>query len=188
MQKQTNQTGAGFSLVEVLVSLCLLSIGVMGAASMQLSALRSTQQSGFYNIALQLATEIAEQVRNTSGTSFGAGSNPLLTLDFKSSEQVPGATGLCWDVGSSCDGADMAAFGAYEVQRRLKTMLPQGQIKVCRDAAPWDDQAHSYRWDCDGAGSDAPIVVKLGWRDPGKGQAGAAKPDAVPQLVLQVQS
>lgn len=188
MRKRLIRTSAGFSLVEVLVSLFLLSVGVIGAATMQLSALRTTQHAGFHHIALQLATEIAEQVRNTSGSSLGAGGNPLLALDFKNSGQALLAPTLCWGAASSCDGADMAAFGAYEAQLRVAALLPQGQIKVCRDAAPWDDKVNSYRWDCEDTGSDAPIVVKVGWRDSGKSNPGGAKPDAVPQLVMLVQS
>lgn len=182
------QATKGFSLVEVLVSLCVLSLGVIGAASMQLSALRTTRQAGFHNIALQLATDIADQVRASPASSFGATGNALLTLDFKSSEQAPAAPAPCWDAASGCDSAGMAAFASYEVQSRLKNMLPQGRIKVCRDAAPWDDQAQAYRWDCDSASSLAPIVVKLGWRDPGENTPGNAKPASQPQFVLLVQS
>lgn len=188
MRKYIKMAGAGFSLVEVLVSLCLLSLGVIGAASIQLTALRTTQQSAYHNIAMHLATDIAEHVRNTSGAGFAAASNPLLTLEFDSSQQVPAAPGFCWDAASACDATGMAAFATYEVQTRLKTQLPQGRIKVCRDAAPWDDNVHSYRWDCDGTGSEAPVVVKISWRDPGKQPPGAAKLSAFPQFVLLVQS
>lgn len=188
MQKRPKQASAGFSLVEVLVSLCLLSLGCIGAASIQLSALRTTQQSAFHNIASHLATDIAEQVRNSAAAVPGAAGNPLLTLDFNSTQPAPAAPGFCWDAASGCDGAGMAAFATYEVQTRLKTLLPQGRIKVCRDATPWDDEAQSYRWDCDGAGSEAPVVIKVGWRDPGKTPTGAAKLAAVPQFVLLVQS
>ena len=92
------QTTSGFSLVEVLVSLCILSLGVIGAMSLQLSAMRTTQQSGFHNIALLLAADIADQVRYSAiaGASMGAGENPLLTLDFKNSEQVLALPALCW--------------------------------------------------------------------------------------------
>ncbi|RJG01728.1 type IV pilus modification protein PilV [Noviherbaspirillum sedimenti] len=182
MRKRTKQTGAGFSLVEVLVSLCILSLGVIGAASIQLTALRTTQQSGFHNIALQLATDVADQVRISEA------SNPLLTLDFKSSEQAAIPAALCYGAAAGCDGASMVAFASYEVQRRLQNLLPQGRIKVCRDATPWDDKAQTYHWDCGSAGSDAPIVVKVGWRNPGEVKAGAATLAAVPQFVLLVRS
>lgn len=180
--KQSQRTGTGFSLVEVLVSLCILSLGVIGAASMQLTALRTTQHSGFHNIALQLATDVADQVR-ISETS-----NPLLTLDFKSSEQAAIPAALCYGAATGCDGASMAEFASYEIQRRLKNLLPQGRIKVCRDATPWDDKAQTYHWDCGSAGSDAPIVVKIGWRNPGENKPGSAKLAAVPHFVLLVRS
>jgi type IV pilus assembly protein PilV len=184
------QMTSGFSLVEVLVSLCILSLGVIGAMFLQLSALRTTQQSGFHNIALLLAADIADQVRNSAiaGASMGTGENPLLTLDFKNSEQALALPTLCWGDSGGCDSASMAAFATYEVQRRLNDTLPQGRVKVCRDTAPWDEKTQAYRWDCSGADSDAPLVVKVGWRDPGQSKPSVPKLATTPQFVLFVQS
>ena len=51
-------TEHGFSLIEVLISVFVLAVGVIGAAGMQLTALRTTQQSVFQTKALHLATEM----------------------------------------------------------------------------------------------------------------------------------
>lgn len=179
---------AGFSLIEVLVSLFILSLGVIGAASMQLTALRTSQQSGFQHVALQLATDIADQLRLSVANNLGDPSNPLLTLDFKNNGKAVTPVAPCYGAASNCDELALAAFGVYEVQSRVALLLPQGRVKVCRDGQPWDDDANSYRWSCSGGASKAPLVVKLGWRQPSTGMPDQAQAPAMPQLVLLVGS
>ncbi len=142
------QARTGFSLVEVLVSLFILSFGVIGAASMQLTALRTTQQASFHGIALQLATDVADQVRMFAGSSISDAANPLLAFDFKSGEKILPPSALCYGAASGCDELSLAEFGIYEVQKRIEGLLPQGRIKVCRDAMPWNGSAGAYNWEC----------------------------------------
>lgn len=181
-------TDAGFSLVEVLVSLLVLSVGIIGAASMQLTAFRNNQQAGFHSIALQLGTDLADQIRGLAVSKISDASNPFLSLDFKSSDSADTPTALCFGTEAGCDDMALAAFGIHEVQARLKRLLPQGRIKVCRDAMPWDDGSNSFTWDCHAGSSDAPVVVKLGWREPLEGVSAGTKIATTPQLVLLVQS
>jgi len=170
------------------VSLFILSLGIIGAASMQLTALRTSQQSGFHHVALQLAMDTADQIRAVAASNVSDISNPLLTLDFQSSGNFAVPAVLCHGTTSNCDGQALAAFAIYETQSRMKMMLPQGRIKVCRDDMPWDDSVNSYTWDCSASGSATPLVVKLGWREPQDGMAAGARLSATPQLVLVVRS
>ena len=62
----------GFTLIEVLVSLLLLAIGVLGAAAMQLYALKSDQVAGVHSQAVYLANSIAEAMRANAGDSANA--------------------------------------------------------------------------------------------------------------------
>ncbi|MFD2273251.1 type IV pilus modification protein PilV [Undibacterium arcticum] len=59
-QPQNRQQG-GFTLIEVLISVFVLALGVIGAAGMQLVAMRTGQQSGAQSLAVQLATEMADK-------------------------------------------------------------------------------------------------------------------------------
>lgn len=182
------QARAGFSLVEVLVSLLVLSLGLIGAAAMQLTAFRSNQQSGFHSMALQMATDLADQIRSLAASNITDASNPFLALDFKSNERADMPPSLCFGADAGCDNMALAAFGIYEVQTRLKRLMPQGHIKVCRDATPWDDGSNSYTWDCHAGSTNAPIVVKLGWRELHEGMPAGVKSITTPQLVLLVRS
>ncbi len=183
MQHMRMRSIAGFSLVDVLVSLLLLSVGVLGAAHMQLVALRSTRQAAFHQLGLQLASEAADQVR----TFPAAGANPWLALDFSNGDAVTLPARQCHG-GSNCDPGELAEFSAYELKLRLQQALPQGRILICRDAAPWDAATGKAGWNCNTAGGTAPVVVKLGWRDPADDQGANNQNTAGPQLLLQVAS
>lgn len=176
---------AGFSLVEVLVSVLILSVGIIGAASMQLNALRSNQQSGFHTAALQLALDTADQIRALGTVNSDDSGNPFLVLDFKSDDPIASSHELCYDASSPCEAAALTGFQIYEIQRRLKELLPNGRIKVCRDAIPWNVGGNDYQWDCIAGSNNAPIVIKLSWRSPSELPAGARQN---PRLVLLVQS
>lgn len=59
--------GKGVSLIEVLVSLVILSIGVLAVAALQLIAKRNNLDAGQRTIAAQLAYDIIERMRANSG-------------------------------------------------------------------------------------------------------------------------
>lgn len=183
MQHMRVPSVAGFSLVDVLVSLLLLSVGVLGAAYMQLAALRSTRQAVFHQLALQIASEAADHAR----TFPTAGANPWLGLDFSSGDAITAPARQCHG-GGHCDAAELAGFAAYELKLRLVQALPQGRILICQDAFPWDAGTGRNSWNCDAAGGTAPLVVKLGWRDLADDHGTGNQNNAGPQLLLQVAS
>lgn len=57
----------GFTLIEVLVALFLLTVGMMSAASMQTTAISGNKFSKDTSIAIELAEEMIDRVRNNSG-------------------------------------------------------------------------------------------------------------------------
>lgn len=181
----------GFSLIEVLVSMFVLALGVIGAASMQLAALRTTQQSAFQTAALQLASEMADKMRaNDSQMKQSGSANPFLMVDYKSdTDGEPTAPGkLCY--ADTCDGGELAEFDIYEWKKRIRATLPGGRVLICRDSAPWDSAAKGFTWSCaGGAESSAPLVIKLGWQ--GKNPDGSLIRDAAklfpPSVALAVE-
>lgn len=163
----------GFSLVEVMVAACVLALGVIGSADLQMSAWRATQITAEQGTALGLAADLADRLRAVKRqTPWPEGSGPLLQLDQDAMPQsMPG----CQE--AICGGGQSAALGAREWMTRLAASLPGARALVCRDAKPWDEAAASYRWECGGGqGGGAPLVIKIGWRHAG----------ATPGLVLAV--
>lgn len=156
-------SSSGFSLVEVLVAILVLAVGVIGAVGMQLSALRSTQQSAMQTIATQLASDVVERMRaNPDVMREEDARNPYLSVDFDTrSESVSNDRQPSCQQGK-CDPSQIAQVDIRDWLTQLNDRLPGARAQICRDAAPWDDATGAMRWSCriDPA---APVVIKLGW-------------------------
>ena len=120
----------GFSLVEVLVAIVVLSIGLLGLAALQVSGLRVGQSSFYRAQAAQLATDMADRMR----ANFGGARDYDLALNE--------ATPTC----SLADPPDVRTRNCdlAEWRARLRT-LPGGNGAVQIDAdlvtvtVQWDD-------------------------------------------------
>lgn len=62
----------GFSLVEVLVTIVVLSIGMLGSAGMQTAALQANTQTRHQVVAAALASELAEAMRGNHKVALNA--------------------------------------------------------------------------------------------------------------------
>lgn len=189
--KNVGQTG--FTLVEVLVSIFVLALGVIGTAGMQLTALRTTQQSAFQTSAIGLATEMADKMRvNANQMKLADAQNPFLAVNYQSaSDPDPTPPGkLCYTSGVDCSAAELAGFDIYEWEKHVKASLPGGRVLVCRDASPWDSGARAFTWNCNAGVAGAPLIVKVGWQ--AKNPDGSLIKDAgntfAPSVALPVES
>lgn len=186
----TKCTEKGFSLIEVLVSILVLAIGIIGAAGMQLSAFRTAQQSAFQTFALHLASDMADAIRaygERSGQEHNA--NPYVGMDYRAGihDQPVGMEKSCY--ASACDADEYAKFQMYEWKMRLNSTLPGGRIQVCRDGAASGDEKNALTWDCSsGEGQVAPIMIKLGWqaKSPDGSPVRDATNDSPPGMAITV--
>jgi type IV pilus assembly protein PilV len=156
---------AGFSLMEVLVSVMVLTLGIIGAAGMQLAATRTSQQTLYHGIGLQIASEIADAIRaNDSEMRRSDGDNRFMNVDYDASKErdpQPPAV-LCYAM--ACDSSQLAQFDIHGWKRRVRDALPSGRLVICRDSRPWDDGKGAFVWECTaGSGERASLVIKLGW-------------------------
>lgn len=76
------RSSRGFSLLEVLVTILVLSIGLLGVAAMQAFSLKANQSANFRTQATALANMIVERMRahgggalNTTVAYYGTGSD-----------------------------------------------------------------------------------------------------------------
>ena len=156
----------GFSMIEVLISIFVLALGVIGAAGMQLTALRTSQQSAFQTAALELAADMADKMR-ANDSQMRRADNYYLSVDFRSGEnaELTPPSSTCYSISADCTAEELAKFDIYEWERRIKAALPGGRALICRDASPWDSGAGALTWACSGAPTgSASFVVKLGWQ------------------------
>ena len=122
----------GFSLLEVLIALVVLSVGLLGLAALQAEGLRgsSTAQNRFQ--AIRLASDIAARIRaNEDAIDISSVSGPYAYEIAKTTSAASGASHGCADIGSgtkanACTPANMAAFDLFEWRRDLAESLPNG--------------------------------------------------------------
>lgn len=156
----------GFTLIEVLVAILVLAIGVLGAARAQLAALQTRQATGLTSTAVQLAGSLADRMRANPEQSRGGAPNAYLQLDYDADGGAPSPPAAMCFAGADCNSAQMAAFDVYEISQALHAGFPGGRVLVCRDAGVVAQGGSALAWPCAGS-PNAPIVIKLGWRNKG---------------------
>lgn len=177
----------GFTLIEVLVAVCVLAIGILGAVAAQTTALRTRQASRLMSDGVQLASAFADRMRaNTAQMRAPDPANPYLQVRYDGAvDGVPAPSRLCF-AGSQCSSAELASFDIHELTLALHQGFPGGRVAICRDARMWDEARAALAWECE-AGAAAPVVIKLGWRarPQGSNDGGAAR-EAAPAVAIVV--
>jgi type IV pilus assembly protein PilV len=153
---------AGFSLIEVLVSIIVLSFGLLGVVGMQAAALQANKESRYQSIAVGLIRELAETIRaNKAEGVKPAAANPYLG-SFSTSPLTPVSSSYCLSVGASActSTTDIAKAQLTEWLARVDDELPGARVALCFDSAPYDADGLPH-WNCDNAGNI--LVIKISW-------------------------
>jgi type IV pilus assembly protein PilV len=167
----------GFSLLEVLISMIILSFGLLGMVGLQAAALQANRQARIQATAGSLAHELAEMMRRNKEVGLlPAADNPYLG-HYDPSDALPSTTSYCLNVARTTACASATAE------------LPNAYVKICVDSAPFDTNGMP-RFACTGAGAGATTVIKIGWSrlstDRSATGANAIEQGTVPSLVLPV--
>jgi type IV pilus assembly protein PilV len=124
IQRQRKQDG--FTLLEVLIALLVLSIGLLGLAALQTIGLRSSQMANMRTVATQKAYDISDRMRaNQAG------------LDAENYVQAVTDTVTVPEVNcitTACTPAQMATFDLASWLNEV-IRLPGGRGGVARDAS-----------------------------------------------------
>lgn len=142
----------GFTLLEVLVSVVVLSIGLLGLAGLQASGLTNNNSSLQRTQATLLAYDMLDRMRaNFDGVR--AGHYDAITAG---SETDPSS---CFAVSTGCTVAEIAAFDNFDWGLKLGQLLPMGHGSVTGNGlnsnftitVMWDDARTSASGtDCSG--------------------------------------
>lgn len=158
----------GFSLLEVLVSVIVLSFGVLGMVGLQAAALKSNRDARLQSEALGLARELAEMMRaNPSvATKTAEADNPYLG-NFQTGSMVPRSPSNCLDTSSTARCVDNVAVANAQMTEwlaRADRVLPGIRVVVCMDTAPYDAEGLP-QWGCTAPTSAEQNIsfIKLGW-------------------------
>lgn len=141
LRKQSPQTG--FSLVEVLIALVIMSIGMLGIAGLYVQSMQAGRTSMFRHHAVTLAGDVADRIR----------ANPTAGIAYDHVATDLGTNGMCVANGIDCDAATMAGHDIFLWQAQALTSLPRGRVSVAFTA---------------GVGATPPsYLITIAWDEPG---------------------
>jgi type IV pilus assembly protein PilV len=163
----------GFSLVEVLISIIILSFGMLGMVGMQAAALQSNREARLQSTAYGLIQELAEMMRGNKDAALLMVGNPYVYDN--SSPLPPTAANYCLAVAVGCASAPglanqttIANAQMTEWLARVEAELPGARVRICRDSAPYDGSGLPV-WTCTAPAAPAagaaplPVYIKVGW-------------------------
>lgn len=157
------QGQVGFSLLEVLVAVFVLSIGFLGIAGLHVFGLRSNLDSQFRTQAAFLAQEMADRMRANWGGALGR-------YDQIAPVSVPACLSAA---GVGCTANQMAQNDMFVWTQALQRLpgpadgavLPgvrRGRGVVCLDTIPIEETSTPAAPSCNGGNT---YVIKIWWDD-----------------------
>ena len=156
---------AGFSLLEVLISIIILSFGLLGMVGLQAAAIQANRDARIQSAAVNLARELAEMMRGNKDISLLTASNPYVG-NFSTSPMAAATPAYCLNVATGttpcANGTQIGNAQMTEWLARVDAELPSPRVVVCIDSAPFDASGVA-RWACDATGAGATTVIKIGW-------------------------
>ena len=176
---------SGFSLIEVLVAIVVLSLGMLGAVGMQTTAMQSNREARSQAVATTFARELAEKMRGNHAIAIQttAVNNPyLFDTTLTGTSSVATFTVNCFTTTTGCSATEAAAWDVSDWQGRVRAALPTPRVKVCFDKNPFDSVGKP-RWACTDDGDVA--VLKMSWtRNNTAGTLEFAASSGVPVVVV----
>ena len=151
---------AGFTMLEVLVSIVVIAFGLLGIAGLQAFAVKNNQSAGLRLIATTVAIDMVDRVHANESSMTVNGTATGYNKPAASDYNAPVAG--CRQV-AGCTTFDMAQNDLAEWKTLVTSALPQGEGIVCLDNTP-NDGTSAADPQCDGVGLDN-YVVKIWWRD-----------------------
>jgi type IV pilus assembly protein PilV len=155
----------GFTLLEVLVAIVVLSFGVLGVVGLQAAALKANKEARYQSAAVALGRELGDMMRGNKRVALDANAsqNPYL-VNFTGT--LPSTTADCFNAGPCASDLAVAEFNMREWLARVQLVLPDARVVVCFDDFPYDSDGKPT-WACTPAGGSAVtgggVVVKIGW-------------------------
>jgi len=106
----------GFTLVEVLIALVVMSVGMLGIAGLYLHSIQAGRTSVFRHHAINLAGDIADRIR----------ANPAAGVNYQAAGQDHG----CIGGGVDCTPTEMAQNDIAVWDAEAAATLPGGQVAI----------------------------------------------------------
>lgn len=166
---------AGFTLIEVMVAIVILSFGLLGVAGLMVLGIQNTYSSQQRSAATQLAYDMIDRMRsNRVGvdlTTSGVGGNydrPIGNVTTSGGPYVVPQSACVNNTGvttGTCSPSNMADEDAFEWQQAIRERLGGGVAIVCRDSSTADG-AYDGTTITHGCVNSGPMyAIKVYWKD-----------------------
>lgn len=163
--RSSHDTQTGMTLLEVLIALMVLSVGILGIASLQMVSLQSTTNSNLNTHAMMLTNDLMERIRaNRDAILDNRGQPDLVNYGKAAGDAFPAVGSLvaaCY-TSTGCSKAEMASNDLIQWSESLKRVLPittaelTSSAVICLDSTPADAA-------CDGLGSA--VKIAFNWSE-----------------------
>lgn len=140
------QTHNGFSLIEVMIAMLVMTLGAGALALLLMASVRGTVQAQERSVVTLQAAELAQLIH----------ANPAALGHFI---LPPGEVQDCQQ-GRGCANDEWAASHLRHWQQNLHAAMEQAHGAVCLDSSPLDGDGTDLS--CDGSGQP---VVKIVWQE-----------------------
>ena len=134
----------GFSLIEVLIALIIMSVGMLGIAGLYVQSLQAGRTSMFRHQAVALAGDVADRIR----------ANPTAGISYA---DATGADNGCVDTGVDCDVEGMALHDVFLWKQQAGDSLP--------GSAPTGGGDVTVQFD--GSVNPPLYTITVSWEEPG---------------------
>ncbi len=141
-QKIPTRSQRGFSLVEVLIALIIMSVGMLGLASLYVQSMQAGRTSLFRHSAVTLAGDVADRIR----------ANPTAVAAYTG----VGANAGCIGGNTNCSNVQMAAQDILLWKQQAVDSLPNGDVTITIDntvnppvytvAVTWDEPGEQLNY------------------------------------------
>ncbi len=142
ISKFNTRAERGFSLIEVLIALIIMSVGMLGIASLYVQSMQAGRTSLFRHNAVTLAGDVADRMRaNPTGANAYTGA---------------GADNNCIAQGTNCSNVQMAAQDILGWSQQDVDSLQNGAVAITFDntvippvytiAITWDEPGQTQNY------------------------------------------
>ena len=162
----------GFSLIEVLVSMFIVSLGILALSGLMQASSRYGKTSELRSTATLLANDIADHIRVNALAAHAFGAPPGYNLQdpYTSSPALTPPTPAACVTFAECNADQLAAVDLYAFQTRLKAMLPGG------------DAYMAYRPPLAKSNARGAVDVWVAWTDPTPGKNERPKTECATEM------
>jgi type IV pilus assembly protein PilV len=130
------KSASGFTLLEVLVVMVVLSFGLLGIAGVQANTAKYKINSWARSSASIQMSSLAESVRaNPRQAGAGAAASLYVVDDDWATQQLDTLTVGTDCLTGTCTGAERAAYDLVVWRRQVRSLFPQGAVAVSGNAA-----------------------------------------------------